>query len=421
MQGETGATVEHPADKPPRTLRPMLAWTAGIMVALALAGTVGGLLIVPFLQARDALWARTASGSFQDSDVTIERLGGPAAAARKLSLLVKMPAWMYIRGRGSLSKSQEAAALRKQAIPLLAACGRPGAIELAGLLGHRDAATRRSAAAALTLAGGDAAWAAGALLQALADADPDVRMIAAASAGNLGLNSASFQEALVRALADSAPLVRAQAAWALGRMGTEGNPAVPALERALADPDADVHVEAITALYRIAGDAGKFRARLTALVGAKDRERAREAVSRLKLLSTAEGETARLLTTLLKTAQAENPQPQPESPEEAYQSALTWALEKLQKPDDRRITPEMAWRLERRVCFDFTEVSLREALMTAGRAADIPVENDPAAGTVLVTMRVRLISVDSMLSWVLRMGRMEWTVREGRIVPVKPN
>jgi hypothetical protein len=125
--------------KPPRTWRPMVAWTLGILAALGLAWFVGA-VAWPVWQVRGIAksweggrYHPMYAGRFFSSEIA--QLGGPASASRKLGIYLRMPV-------GSSENRCTAAAI-------LGECGDPALPELRRLLEDRDARVRQTAAEAL--------------------------------------------------------------------------------------------------------------------------------------------------------------------------------------------------------------------------------------------------------------------------------
>ncbi len=139
----TGATVA----QTPRTWRPMVLWTAGILLAIGAAWFVGA-VAVPVWRA-DCTMAqyddlkRHASYPWQGLRQSIEDLGGEDAAARKLGLYLRMPGW--------------AAGHKVVALEILAHCGKLALPAFRDALGSRDTGVRGAAVFHLPeLCGGDA-------------------------------------------------------------------------------------------------------------------------------------------------------------------------------------------------------------------------------------------------------------------------
>lgn len=162
---------------------------------------------------------------------------------------------------------------------------------LAAGVSDPDVRARRAAIDALENLGEDAAPAAPALLQALADPDPfvrwsaartlgrlhrvdgakvvagltvllgdrdlDVRLAAAAALERRGPEAADAMPALARAAAAGDPVLRVAAIEALGGIGSAAKPAVPVLAEALSAPDARVRKAAAEVLGEL-GDPGEY-------------------------------------------------------------------------------------------------------------------------------------------------------------------
>lgn len=102
-----------------------------------------------------------------------------------------------------------------------------------------------------------------ALVQRLADADPQAREAAAAQLGQLGPQAAAAVGPLVAALSHADPYLRGAAALALGRIGEA---AVPALVRALGSSDPELRESAVIALGRVGAPAARALAALIHLL-----------------------------------------------------------------------------------------------------------------------------------------------------------
>jgi hypothetical protein len=81
---------EAPA-KPGKNLRGAVLWTAGILLALALAWFVGA-VAVPFFQVR-AIVREFGGIPSNVAAPYIKRLGGPERAGARLALFVRLPGW----------------------------------------------------------------------------------------------------------------------------------------------------------------------------------------------------------------------------------------------------------------------------------------------------------------------------------------
>jgi hypothetical protein len=117
----------------------MILWTAGILLALGLAWFVGA-VAVPVFEVRAVVREWYTGGyhpMYKDTFFAkdIKGLGGPRAAARKLSLYLHAP---------------ESLAPRKEfVVSVLGECGEPAVPELERLLQHRNPSIRQAAARAL--------------------------------------------------------------------------------------------------------------------------------------------------------------------------------------------------------------------------------------------------------------------------------
>jgi DUF2961 family protein/HEAT repeat protein len=99
--------------------------------------------------------------------------------------------------------------------------------------------------------GADAAGAAGEVVEALKDSDPQVRSAAAWALSQIGPAGAAAVPALAASLTDPNAWVRSIAAVALREMGDRALPAVPALVKALRDPEPFVRAPAADAIAKI--------------------------------------------------------------------------------------------------------------------------------------------------------------------------
>jgi hypothetical protein len=186
---EAAAPDELPAEKPGHNLRGAILWTAGILLALALAWFVGT-VVVPIWQVHRALKGRSSSvwvartirktAFFENShsgggtwlpENLREELGGKENAAKQLRVYLAMP--------------RRLAPKRVEAICVLGACGAHGV------------------------------------------------------------------RPLIRQLSSTAADMRCAAACALGEIGSEATEAIPFLELLAKDPDGDTQVAAEVAISRI--------------------------------------------------------------------------------------------------------------------------------------------------------------------------
>jgi hypothetical protein len=80
---------------PPRTWRPVVLWTAGILLALGLAWFVGA-VVVPVWRVRETL-SGMSEGRLGVTEA-IDRLGGPRLAAKLLTHYMRLPLTSDSRG-----------------------------------------------------------------------------------------------------------------------------------------------------------------------------------------------------------------------------------------------------------------------------------------------------------------------------------
>jgi HEAT repeat protein len=133
-------------------------------------------------------------------------------------------------------------------------------------LADKDPEVRRASAVVLARVGPAAADAVPVLAKALSDADPDVRREAAAALGRIGACWEMALPALAGALRDPNAGVRREAAEAVGRAGAAAKPAVSALVACLADRESVVREQAAWALGRIGPAAHRARQALQKLL-----------------------------------------------------------------------------------------------------------------------------------------------------------
>lgn len=111
--------------KPPRTWRPMAAWTAALLLGLGLLGGIG-ILLRTYLQTKSVLRSLSSHQILREEDAApvIEQLGGREKAAAKLSLYLRLPEWL--------------APDRSFAGELLGSCGESGVPALTRALDDKD-------------------------------------------------------------------------------------------------------------------------------------------------------------------------------------------------------------------------------------------------------------------------------------------
>jgi len=211
--------AEQPA-KPPRTWRPMAAWTAAILLALGLAWFIGA-VVVPYWQVRRAVASRLERNEVGYEDgpdyrkhgaEIVESLGGAAAAARKT--------------RGYMIRSGLPAPHREEAVWILGFCGKEAYTDVLNLLEDQDPLVRESAGRALY--------------------------------DMFEFEDGSWQKPLLASLRANDPTERRRAAEGLGAIAGICSPidhqVMAALRAALKDSDASVCAAAAEALKKIRGE-----------------------------------------------------------------------------------------------------------------------------------------------------------------------
>jgi len=193
--------------------RAIIAWGAGMLVALALIWFVAA-VVVPYWQVRALVLENSPPGlsSYLWHEGALD-LGGEERAVAKVKLYLRLP--------GRLAPRQDLA------LTILIPCGRPAVPVLVAALSHRAPEVRNSAAYALSQ-----------VLSQVPDATEAL-------------------PALVKALGDKYVGVRYHAALALARLGPGAAEAVPALQDALLDEEESVRFAAAEALKRIRGEGPK--------------------------------------------------------------------------------------------------------------------------------------------------------------------
>ena len=153
--GEGGAS-------PPRTWRPMLAWTAAIIAAAGISWPTAS-AVSWRCQVRTALVGYREHGAPCGgyANHVVKELGGPAATLAKVRFYLWLPRCL--------------APERALALDVLGGCGKPAVPLLLRALREADLATRQSAAYALGRIGPDAEEAIPALEAACQDRDELVR------------------------------------------------------------------------------------------------------------------------------------------------------------------------------------------------------------------------------------------------------
>jgi HEAT repeat protein len=238
--------VSEPATKP-RTWRPMAAWTAGILLALALVWFVA-MFVLPVWQTRSALSECAAklrtvrdllgvpSGKPAVWDEALERLGGRQRAARKLWLYIRMPEF--------------AAPRQELAVTLLWWCGEDSLPALIWATDHLRGDARVEAIMAISRLGSGGSLAVVSLIGA-AD-DPDWKVRKATTWAFACMKDAQAVPVLAERLSDENHDVRDHAAFALGEIGAPAGQAVqPLIQMMLSDASSDLRWRAAEALGKI--------------------------------------------------------------------------------------------------------------------------------------------------------------------------
>jgi hypothetical protein len=257
VEGEPG--TRNPA-APVRTWRPILLWTAGILLVLGLAWFIGA-VVVPVWQVRAAV-VECGQQNYPAEEGYVDPLGGQASAARKLALYLRMPDAIATRKELALGimgycgseatpylidflRREQDVDLCLKAVLALGRTKDPRAIE--PLIGALDSPTEEvRCAAALGLAWSGDERAIRALVTAMDDeVSPRVRCHAVESlrmleVGVLSAASAtSAVELCIKGLGDRDASVRSAAVYSLEHLGDPR--AIPALESlALRESDEQV-------------------------------------------------------------------------------------------------------------------------------------------------------------------------------------
>ena len=226
--------MSEPVSSPPlRTWRPMVLWTAGILVALGFAWFVAA-VVVPVW--RTGKVVESFAQAFDDNPTGfVDRLGGKQEAGRSLTLYLRMP--------------ERVAPCKEDALRLLNAClpeGRPAVATLVPLLGHRDPRVRRQAVVWLGRLGPEARAAVPALILALDDQTKVEDMLWV---------KAPFGS--VDSVVKQDRPVRWHAILALEQIGPAARAAQPALAKLLANTDPEIRTATAEALKKIRGEESK--------------------------------------------------------------------------------------------------------------------------------------------------------------------
>jgi HEAT repeat protein len=191
--------------KPLRTWRPMIFWTAGILLALGLAWFVGA-VVTPYLQVRAAL-ARARGSKYANIGNELTAMGSQEDAARRLSFYLNLPHWM--------------ADDKLTALAFLRQCGPSATPPLVRLLNERSFPNRAEVAWCLGQMGDEAGLAVPSLVAALGDESEGLRFESARSLGLVGAAAKEATSSLERAFHDKSERVRRAAAEALQKIRGE--------------------------------------------------------------------------------------------------------------------------------------------------------------------------------------------------------
>jgi hypothetical protein len=153
---------------PDRSRRVYVWWGVGFAF-LGLLAVFCWLVVAPILQVRAVLGQLPAVDYLAlyipddhalTAEAAIERLGGQRAAARKLSLFIRAPAWVQSLEADDNPFAMVRVPLREKAMALLGRCGEPGVVVLAGMIDGRDETLAGMAARSVIMGGPEAkAWA----------------------------------------------------------------------------------------------------------------------------------------------------------------------------------------------------------------------------------------------------------------------
>jgi len=227
--------------QPRGNLRGAVLWSAGILLALALAWFIGA-VAVPCYQTAETIRVHAENG--MDHQEAVGALGGPEHTLAKVRIYLALP--------------RKLAPRKAYAAEMLAFCGQPAIPTLTQALRDGDELLRFCSVRALARMGPEAAPAVPALMVALDDPSEDVRRCAIGAMWRIGPEAAPAVPALVRKLQDGNWQIRRDAAKALGHIGPRARGAIPALEVLLKDQQPNVAYEvreaASQALKQVRGE-----------------------------------------------------------------------------------------------------------------------------------------------------------------------
>ncbi len=194
----------HPSRFTKRRSKTVYFLWAGALTALIAAGLLCWKIAVPYLRTR-AIVKEVDAGTLDGYAEAVRRLGGPAAAARDLSLFLRLP-----------GQSDE---FRFHAIEMLGHCGSRTVPRLIELLASHPPQERWAAASALAEIGPEAAPAVPALLKLLRDRGAAWRARSRAARALGKIKDPAAVEPLLAMLRDPQGQVRYGSARALGMIG----------------------------------------------------------------------------------------------------------------------------------------------------------------------------------------------------------
>jgi HEAT repeat protein len=205
--------------KPPRTWRPMAAWSAAIIAFLGV--TFAAAKVFPAYRSVNQALQGLQDRHVRDEATAIGLLDGPDAASSAITI------YLHIPGREPTKC--------KLAIEVLGECGSPAVPELLRLLHDSDPEMRLAAAGAIARCGPEAKGACGALRAALTDGHAPVRAMAAAALTNIGVEDDATADLLEAAADKDLDVeVREAAVFALNSYEPRAERTIPALRVMLA-------------------------------------------------------------------------------------------------------------------------------------------------------------------------------------------
>jgi HEAT repeat protein len=243
---QTAGKTEGQAVEKPRSKRLYVYWGIALFLLLALS-TFCWAVVVPVFRVRSLLRQLSVALDREESAAIrgvktrlplpsnrelIADLGGPAEAARAISMYLRLP--------------ESLAGERLLAAELLGFCGAQALPELRRLLDDPDLFVQVSAVTGLGRIGAECQGARSALIAALVHQDEGVRRASALELCDIGVRAVPD---LANGLDSPNRDLRFGIVWVLARVG--GHEAVSALEAAMRDEDTSVRQAAAEALEKI--------------------------------------------------------------------------------------------------------------------------------------------------------------------------